>query len=73
MQPYARISNVVDAGLAKRQTASTYLKALCDIGVLREIKVGREKLFVHPNLMTLLTSEGHVVPAYGSSASSLCS
>jgi len=51
-QPYSRIANVVDAGIAKRQTASAYLKALCDVGVLRETKAGREKLFIHPNLIT---------------------
>ena len=44
VQPYSRISNVVDAGIAKRQTASEYLKELRDIGVLEEIKVGREKV-----------------------------
>jgi len=37
-QPYCRIANVVDAGLAKRQTASVYLKSLAEIGVLRELK-----------------------------------
>jgi Fic family protein len=61
-QPYSRIGNVVDAGIAKRQTASVYLKELCDIGVLREVKSGREKLFIHPNLMKLLTAEDHQVP-----------
>jgi len=63
-QPYSRIANVVDAGIAKRQTASVYLKALCDVGVLREVKAGREKLFIHPNLITLLTAENHKVPEY---------
>jgi Fic family protein len=63
-QPYSRIGNVVDAGIAKRQTASVYLKELCDIGVLREVKAGREKLFIHPNLMTLLTAEDQKVPEY---------
>ena len=62
VQPYARISNVVDAGIAKRQTASEYLKELCDIGVLKEKKVGRDKVFIHPRLMDVLTSERHVVP-----------
>jgi Fic family protein len=66
VQPYSRIGNVVDAGIAKRQTASVYLKELCDIGVLREVKAGREKLFIHPNLLTLLTSEDHKVPEYTS-------
>ncbi len=63
-QPYSRISSVVDAGLAKRQTASTYLKNLSEIGVLTEIKVGREKLFIHPALIRLLTQEGTPLPAY---------
>jgi len=64
VQPYCRIANVVEAGLAQRQTASVYLKQLCDIGVLKEIKTGREKLFTHPRLMTLLTAEHHTVPHY---------
>ncbi|MDX1498575.1 MAG: Fic family protein, partial [Woeseiaceae bacterium] len=59
-QPYCRISNLVDAGIAKRQTASVYLKQLCDIGVLREIKSGRENIFVHPKYIELLTGEENV-------------
>jgi Fic family protein len=66
VQPCCRIANVVGAGLAKRQTASEYLKALCGIGVLDEVKAGREKLFIHPKLLTLLKSEEHVVPPYKS-------
>ena len=57
VQPYCRIKNVVDAGIAKRQTAAVYLKKLADAGVLNEVKVGREKLFVNPRLMRLLTAE----------------
>jgi Fic family protein len=53
-QPYCRIGNLVDAGLAHRQTASTHLKKLCDIGLLREEKAGREKLFIHPTLLSLI-------------------
>ena len=64
VQPYSRISNVVDAGLAKRQTASEYLKELCDVGVLTEVKVGREKLFLHPKLLTLLASDEHTFDPY---------
>lgn len=66
VQPYCRIGNVVDAGIAKRQTASEYLKELSSIGVLKEAKVGREKLFLHPKLISLLTSEKHSVPRYKS-------
>jgi Fic family protein len=59
-QPYCRIANVVDAGLAKRQTASVYLKSLADIGVLRELNAGRESLFVHPKYIELLTGDENV-------------
>jgi Fic family protein len=59
-QPYCRIANLVDSGIAKRQTASVYLKQLCDIGVLREVKSGRETLFVHPKYIELLTGEENV-------------
>lgn len=53
-RPYARIAHVVDAGLAKRQTASVYLKELCAIGLLEESKVGREKVFLNPAFVELL-------------------
>jgi Fic family protein len=57
VQPYSRISDLVDAGIAKRQSASQYLKVLCDIGVLEERKVGREKLFINSALLKLLTDQ----------------
>jgi Fic family protein len=63
-QPYCRISNLVEKDIAKRQTASTYLKKLTDIGVLKEVTVGKEKLFVHPKLMQLMTQDGNDVSAY---------
>jgi len=59
-QPYCRIGNLVDAGIAKRQTASVYLKQLCDVGILKEVKSGRETLFVHPKYIELLTGEENV-------------
>jgi len=59
-QPYCRIGNIVDAGIAKRQTASVYLKQLCDAGILKEIKSGRENIFVHPKYIELLTGEENV-------------
>ncbi len=59
-QPYCRIGNLVDAGIAKRQTASVYLKQLCEVGVLKEVKSGRETLFVHPKYIELLTGEENV-------------
>jgi len=56
-QPYCRIDNLVEKGIAKRQTASVYLKKLVEIGVLVEQQAGREKLFIHPKLMQLLMHE----------------
>jgi Fic family protein len=58
-QPYCRIANVVERGIAERRAASRYLKALAGIGVLREVAVGREKLFLHPRLLDLLTHDAN--------------
>lgn len=63
-QPYTRIANLERAGIAKRQTASKYLKDLCDAGVLSEQSVGRDKLFIHPKLMELLRGENNVFAPY---------
>lgn len=54
VNPYCRISNLVQAGIAKRQAASVYLKALTDNGLLQEIKAGRENLYINPALLALL-------------------
>jgi Fic family protein len=63
-QPYCRIGNLVENNIAKRQTASAYLKQLCDIGVLKEIQSGKEKLFVHPKLIALMTADNHQFKEY---------
>jgi Fic family protein len=55
VQPYSKISFVVDTGIAKRQTAAEYLQHLEEIGVLESRKVGREKVFIHPALLKLLS------------------
>jgi Fic family protein len=64
-QPYCRIANLVDAGIARRQTASVYLKQLVDIGVLTEMEAGKEKLFINPRLMRLLTRDGNDFDRFG--------
>ncbi len=63
-QPYCRIANLVQARIAGRQAASRYLKALVSIGVLREQTFGKEKVFVHPKLMTLLTGDSNAFQPY---------
>jgi len=55
--PYCRIGDVIEAGLARRQAASRHLKALVEIEVLQEMQSGREKIFIHPKLMQLLTQD----------------
>lgn len=50
-QPYCRIENLVERGVAKRQTASNYLKQLVEIGVLEEMNAGREKLYLNTRLL----------------------
>ena len=63
-QPYCRISNLVESNIAKRQTASVYLKQLTEIGVLNEIQAGKEKLFVHPKLIQLMTEDNNNFEPY---------
>ena len=62
--PYCRISDLVSAGLAKRQTASIYLGILTAIGVVRPIMAGREKLFLHTKLLDLLSKDSNAFDPY---------
>lgn len=55
-QPYCKISFIVDAGLAKRETASNYLQQLERIGILKGEKIGREMIYKHPALVEVLTA-----------------
>jgi Fic family protein len=64
VQPYCRIQNLVEAGIAKRQTAAIYLNALVDQKVLQEQKYGRDKLFVHSKFLALLTRDGNSFKKY---------
>jgi Fic family protein len=54
-QPYCRISTVVERCEVSRQTASTWLHALVDAGLLHDAKVGRERLFVNHEFLEVLT------------------
>jgi Fic family protein len=58
-QPYCRIGNLVEKDIAKRQTASNYLKQLVEVGVLQEKIVGNEKLFLNLRLLDLMTSDSN--------------
>ena len=45
----------MDKSVAQRQAASRYFHDLTMLGVLREMPFGKEKLFIHPKLMQLLS------------------
>lgn len=63
-QPYCRIRDLVEAGIAGRQTASTYLKALTNLGMLQELKIGRELVFYNERLALLLANREHEIVTY---------
>ncbi|MET0549477.1 MAG: protein adenylyltransferase Fic [Xanthomonas sp.] len=63
-QPYCRIQNVVDLVGVTRQTAARHLRELVQIGVLQEQRMGKEKLFLHPTFLRLLSSDDNRLPAY---------
>lgn len=63
-QPYCRINNLVERDIAKRQTASVYLKQLVEIGVLEEMQLGKEKLFFHQKLMRLMSQDNNNFQSY---------
>ena len=54
-QPYTKVQFLVDAGIAKRQTAAEYLKELEKIGVLKAQKIGRETLYLNGKLYDLIS------------------
>jgi Fic family protein len=54
-QPYTKGQFLVDAGIAKRQTAAEYLRELERIGVLKAHKIGKETLYLNVKLYGLLS------------------
>jgi Fic family protein len=55
-QPYCKTRFLEEKGIAKRQTAAAYLRALEDIGFLQSVKIGRENYFINRQLLDLLKS-----------------
>ena len=55
-QPYCKIAFVVEAGIAKRKTASEYLQELERIGILASEKRGRQVIYKHPALLEAITA-----------------
>ena len=56
-QPYCKIRFLEERGLAKRQTASSYLKAFASAGLLRAVKAGREVYYINDQLLRLLSGK----------------
>lgn len=54
-KPYCGIVDLVQAGIAQRQSASQYLKQLAALSLLGEEKAGRHKLYVNRALLSLLS------------------
>lgn len=54
-QPYTKIQFLVDANIAKRQTASVYLQALAGLGFLRPSKQGRDIYYINDALLAELS------------------
>jgi Fic family protein len=54
-QPYTKAKFLIDAGIAKRQTAADYLKELESVGIMKSHRVGRETLYLNIRLSDLLS------------------
>jgi len=59
-----RIGNLVDKKVGQRQAASRYLKELAGTGMLKEMRAGKERLFIHPRLMQLLQQDSNEFARY---------
>ena len=55
VQPYVKIENLVNHGIAERRTASKYLKQLEEIGILGSYKAWKENIYINRSLMELLS------------------
>jgi len=57
LHPYTKIEVLVDRLKLHRHTASKYLKELVGIGILEEIKIGRNRYFINIELFEYLKKE----------------
>ena len=67
-KPYCRISDLVDAGVGNRTTASKYLKDLVEVGVLQEKKSGRDRIYLHVRFFDLLMSDSNEFAPFSAAA-----
>lgn len=55
VQPYCKISFLVEGGIASRNTASKYLNRLVELDILELEKIGNESLYLNKQLYELLS------------------
>ena len=53
-QPYCKRKYLEEAGIVKKKTAGLYLTRLEEIGLMKGIKFGKEKMFIHRQLYEVL-------------------
>lgn len=53
--PYIKIKILEQNNIAKRQTASEYLKKLVTVGILKPLKMGKEVYYINVRLMDILS------------------
>jgi len=54
LHPYTKIEFLVDRLKLTRQTSSKYLKELANLGILKEVKIGRNRYFINIALFNYL-------------------
>jgi Fic family protein len=54
--PYIKIGVLEEKGIAKRQTASAYLKKIENLQLLSSFKIGRDNYYINNNLIKILSS-----------------
>ena len=67
-QPYCRIGDLVENGIASRNIAAKYLKELTAAGVLEQKKEGREVLYLNTRFLDLLKSNQNGFKPYPAAA-----
>jgi|HubBroStandDraft_3_1064219.scaffolds.fasta_scaffold02305_5 Fic family protein len=56
-QPYCRIATVMERCDVSRPTATSWLNALAEAGLLQTVKIGRDRLFINREFLQLLVRQ----------------
>lgn len=56
-QPYSRIATVIERCGVSRPTATRWLSELAEAGLVQDLKIGRDRLFVNREFLQLLVSD----------------